>query len=331
MMHELLAELTQRQWVLMAALCVSFIAFVFLPLERWLGVDAISAWLRRAVQALERKLNRSKRGTGTRVYRGLVLVLMGAVPLVVVVLALNWITSHTPFGIYIEIWVLAFLLPAGAGLKKARRIGRALAHKKPDQARKLAQSLARRDHATMDDHTVVRVTIEYLTENLADRVIATAVWYLALGLVGAVLVRFVHLLDSEVGHRSKQFLAFGWASAKLDDALQYIPARIAALVLCMAACFVPGGKPIKALRTALSQARKTASPNHGWPIAATAGALGVTLAGPRRLADGLIDDAWIGAGTAKCTRRDLIRALWLYGVSVWVVIFVVAGAIASTA
>lgn len=330
MMHELLAELTQRQWVLMAALFISFVLFALLPLEK-LGVDAIAAWLRRAVQSLERKLNRSKRGTGTRVYRGLVLVLMGAVPLAAIALGLNWLTNHTPFGIYIEMLVLACVLPAGVGLKKVRRIGRALANKKPDQARTLAQSLARRDHATMDDHTVVRVSIEYLSENLADRVIATAFWYLALGLVGAVLVRLIHLCDSEVGHRSKQFLAFGWASAKLDDLLQYIPARITALVLCVSACFVPGGKPIKALRTAFSQARKTASPNHGWPIAATAGALGVTLAGPRRLADGLIDDAWIGRGSAKCTLRDLMRAQWLYGVAVWVVVFIDAGVIAVIA
>lgn len=318
-MHELLTELTQRQWVLMAALLISFVAFALLPLEKF-GEDTVAAWLRRVVQALERKLNRSKRGTGTRVYRGVVLVLMGAVPLLIIALALNWLTNHTPFGIYIELVVLTCLLPAGSGLKKTRRIGRALARKKPQEARVLAQGLARRDHPTMDDHTVVRVSIEYLSENLADRVIAAAFWYLLLGLAGAVLVRFIHLLDSEVGHRSKQFLAFGWASAKLDDALQYIPARMAAVVLCMAACFVPGGKPIKALRTAFSQARKTASPNHGWPIAATAGALGITLAGPRRLADGFIDDAWIGTGTAKCTRRDLMRAGWLYGVSVWVVI-----------
>ncbi len=322
MMHELLAELSQRQWVLMAALFISFIAFALLPLERWLGVDALAARLRRMVQALERKLNRSKRGTGTRVYRGLVLVLMGAIPIIALALAFNWLTNHTPFGIYIEMAVLACLLPAGVGLKKARRINRALASKKPEQARIWAKELARRDHATMDDHTTVRVTIEYLSENLADRVIATALWYLVFGLAGAVLVRFIHLLDSQVGHRSKQYLAFGWASAKLDDAMQYIPARIAALVLCVAACFVPGGKPIKAISTAWGQARKTASPNHGWPIAATAGALGITLAGPRRLADGLIDDAWIGTGTAKCTRRDLIRAQWLYGVGVWVVIMV---------
>lgn len=126
----------------------------------------------------------------------------------------------------------------------------------------------------------------------------------------------IHLLDQLVGYRSKTLLAFGWAPAKMDDLVQYIPARITALLLWIASLFVPKTLPLAAISTSIREAGKTASPNAGWPMAAFAGALRISLGGPRKQADAVIEDAWIGQGTAKVNRHHYRRAQVLFAFAV---------------
>ncbi len=263
---------------------------------------------------LARKLNRAHRSVGTRVYRGLILLLIAAGFAAGAGYAIHYAANQLPWLELLELAVIALLLPVRALRDQAAAVGRAVKRNQLPQAKGLAQGLARREVGALDASGLLRVAMEYLAENFNDKLVAPAMWYLALGLPALCALRIVNLLDGLIGHKSAEFLAFGWAAAKLDDMLMFIPARVSALLFVIAAFFIPKGKPLGALKVAFGQAHKTASPNAGWPLAAMAGALGVSLGGPRKQAGAVTADAWIGKGSAKLSYPDFRRGLALYAV-----------------
>jgi adenosylcobinamide-phosphate synthase len=172
-----------------------------------------------------------------------------------------------------------------------------------------------RDPQSLDEHGVARAAIESLAENFADAVVAPVFWYVLLGLPGLLLYKTVNTLDSMVGYRTDKYRAFGMASARLDDLMTLVPARLAGLMLALAAPFVPRGRPVEALFTMLRDARHHRSPNSGWPEAAAAGALGLALGGPRRYPGLAVEEKWIGRGRARAVVADIHRALHLFTVA----------------
>lgn len=131
-----------------------------------------------------------------------------------------------------------------------------------------------RDTAGMDEAAVARAAIESAAENFSDGVVAPAFWFLIGGLPGMLAYKMVNTADSMVGYRTPRHEAFGWAAARLDDVLNWVPARLSAVLLAFPMRhFTP---------VALAEdARKHRSPNAGWPEAAMARRLGVALSGPR--------------------------------------------------
>jgi adenosylcobinamide-phosphate synthase len=119
-------------------------------------------------------------------------------------------------------------------------------------------------------------------------------------------------LDSMIGHRTPHYRAFGWAAARLDDLANLAPARLSGALIAAAALFSRGGRPRRALAIMLRDGHRHRSPNAGWPEGAMAGALGLALAGPRRYAEGVVADPWVGEGTARAAPADIARALVLY-------------------
>jgi len=137
-------------------------------------------------------------------------------------------------------------------------------------------------------------------------------WYVLLGLPGLLLYKTVNTLDSMVGYRNDKYRAFGWASARLDDAMNIVPARLAGLIIALAAIVAAKGRPLRAIRTMISDARHHKSPNSGWPEAAMAGALDLALGGPRKYPGLVVDEKWIGQGRARATIADIDRSLHLF-------------------
>jgi len=137
-------------------------------------------------------------------------------------------------------------------------------------------------------------------------------WLLLLGLPGIVLYKCANTADSMVGHKTDRYLEFGWASARFDDLVNWIPARLSALLIAAAATLVRAADPGQALAIALRDARKHASPNAGWPEAAFAGALGFTLGGPRSYDGELEDLPAFGEGRSDLGPSDILRSLELY-------------------
>jgi adenosylcobinamide-phosphate synthase len=149
-------------------------------------------------------------------------------------------------------------------------------------------------------------------------------FYAMAGLPGILLYKTVNTLDSMIGHRSSRYLDFGWASARFDDLLNLIPARLAGLLIVVASAFVSRGRPDQALKIMWRDARKHRSPNAGWPEAAMAGALDLALAGPRRYGELVVDDPWLGDGRARATPADLRRALMVFIVACLIQVLILA-------
>jgi adenosylcobinamide-phosphate synthase len=140
-------------------------------------------------------------------------------------------------------------------------------------------SLCGRDPSFLDGPGLVRATVESVAENTSDAVVAPLLWGAVAGVPGLVLYRAVNTLDAMVGHRSPRYARFGTPAARLDDVLNYAPARLAAGLAVLLAPAV-GGRPGDAVRAWRRDAPAHPSPNAGRVEAAFAGALGVRLGGP---------------------------------------------------
>jgi adenosylcobinamide-phosphate synthase len=148
-----------------------------------------------------------------------------------------------------------------------------------DEARRLVGRMVGRDVACLDEPGVVRAAVESVAENTVDGVTAPLFYACLGGPVAAVTYKAVSTLDSTFGYRNERYIRFGWASARLDDAANLLPARLT-LVANVLAAAVLGLRPADVLLVSLRDGHKHASPNSGVAEAAMAGALGVQLGGP---------------------------------------------------
>lgn len=186
-------------------------------------------------------------------------------------------------------------------------------------ARRAVAMIVGRDTADLDQHGIARAAIESLAESFCDGIAAPLFWLLAGGLPGVWVYKAINTADSLIGHREPRWRAFGWAAARTDDLANLIPARIGAVLICLAG----GG----GWRIMLRDCRHHASPNAGWTEAAMAGALGLRLAGPVAYDGVLHDKDWIGDGGAEATAKDVDRALHLY-LRACLALWLIAGGIA---
>jgi adenosylcobinamide-phosphate synthase len=200
-----------------------------------------------------------------------------------------------------------YLVVAGRALAEAALdVGQALESSDLPRARALLPSLAGRDPRDLSPREVVRAVVESVAENTVDAVVAPALWAAAAGAPGALGYRAVNTLDAMVGHRSRRYRHFGWASARMDDIAAFVPARVTALLV---AAVRPraAGDIHRAVRV---QARLHPSPNAGVAEAAFAAALGVRLGGTNRYGEETEHRPALGRGRPVET-YDIGRAVAL--------------------
>lgn len=173
-------------------------------------------------------------------------------------------------------------------------------------ARVAVSMIVGRDPAMLDPPAIARAATESLAENASDGIVAPLFWGMLLGLPGIAAYKAINTLDSMIGHRNERHEAFGWASARIDDLANLLPARLTGLVLALAS-----GRPRAALACMFRDARRHRSPNAGWPEAAMAGALGIRLSGPRIYAGRITPEPWLNAAAPDPAPADLSRALAL--------------------
>lgn len=254
----------------------------------------------------ERQWNRADRGDLARRAGGVativvLVVVAGGGSFVLQWLLVRWLGAWA----WIAVALLAFPGLAQRSLHQhVRAVVRPLAAGDLPTARTAVGMIVGRDTARLDEAGVARAAIESLAESFSDGIAAPLFWLLLFGLPGLWTYKAINTADSLIGHREEPWRAFGWAAARSDDVLNFVPSRLAGLLLCLAG---PGG-----WRVLWRDARKHASPNAGWPEAAMAGVLGLRLAGPIAY-DGVMEDkAWIGGGRAEATAKDIGRALAVY-------------------
>lgn len=165
-------------------------------------------------------------------------------------------------------------------------------------ARRRVSMIVGRDVDHLDMDGIMRATIETLSENLSDGIIAPLFYLAAGGLPCALTYKAINTLDSMVGYRNERYRYFGWASARLDDIVNYIPARISGLLIAFASLILSGSasKALTAVKTMFLDGNKHSSPNSGYPEAAAAGALGVKLGGPYKYRGIVLQKPFIGTG-----------------------------------
>jgi adenosylcobinamide-phosphate synthase len=174
-------------------------------------------------------------------------------------------------------WIFALLALRDLDFE-ATLVVRALRSGDLPEARRLLARIVGRDTATLDEGEIVRATIETVAENLSDAVIAPLLYLGLAGPVGMAVYKAINTLDSMVGYRNERYREFGWASARLDDVANFVPARLSALLVWTCAGLLRYGVR-RSVAVTLRDARHQPSPNSGYPEAAVAGALGVRLGG----------------------------------------------------
>ena len=189
--------------------------------------------------------------------------------------------------------VYAFLA-LGDLLHHVRRIETAVRRQDIGAARQAVSALVGRDTDRMDGAACRRAAVESLSENLTDGFVSPVFWYVLAGLPGLVLFKVVSTMDSMVGYKTPRYLRFGWCGARLDDVMNYVPARATWLVIAALAAVFPGYSGRKAWTVGLRQHGLLLGPNSGWSEAATAGALERRIVGPIWLNGVLVTDLWIG-------------------------------------
>ncbi|MBS0123998.1 adenosylcobinamide-phosphate synthase CbiB [Thetidibacter halocola] len=263
-------------------------------------------WLGALITALEARLNDGPRATRLR---------NGALTTALVVLAAA-----------LPAWLLQMLLPAGwAGIllggilawpliavrsmhDHVAAVARPLLAGDLMEARRAVSMIVGRDPQRLDRAGVARAALESLAENTSDGIVAPVFWGVLLGLPGIAAYKAINTLDSMIGHRNERFEAFGKVSARLDDVVNWPPARLTGLLFALSA----PARMTKALRVMASDAHRHRSPNAGWPEGAMAGALGVRLSGPRIYGQTIADEPYLNATAPDPQPRDLQRGLSLY-------------------
>jgi adenosylcobinamide-phosphate synthase len=177
-------------------------------------------------------------------------------------------------------------------------------------ARQRVGWLVGRDTAPLDPSGVILAAVESVAENTVDGVTAPLFWAVLLGPVGALAYKAASTLDSTFGYKNERYLQFGWASARLDDVLNYLPARLTLPITVVAAALL-GQRPKQTWRIALRDARNHPSPNSGWSEAATAGALGIQLGGPVYRQSKLTDRPYFGNTGEPLAPRHIVAAVQL--------------------
>lgn len=264
-------------------------------------------WMGRAITWLEGVLRRVFPGTpaGERLAGALLALLIPAAFGGGSWLLLEGLRGLSPCLAWpVEVWFTYQLLAARALQKESMAVcpGDLVG------AREAVSRIVGRDTQRLDEAGVVKAAVETVAENTSDGVTAPLLFLALGGLPLGMVYKAVNTMDSMVGYRNERYRWFGTAAARLDDVLNWIPARLSGLMMCLAAALLPGCSGRRALRVFFRDRRKHSSPNSAHTEAACAGALGVQLAGDAWYFGKKVSKPTIGDGLRPVERADVARA-----------------------
>jgi adenosylcobinamide-phosphate synthase len=269
-------------------------------------------WIGRLIAWLDRTLNRETAAAPARRGAGIAAILVVLAIVGALAFFLQGALLRLPFGM-LAVALLASTLIAQRSLHRhVADVADALEKDGLAAGRQAVAQIVGRDTATLDTAGIARAAIESLAENFSDAIVAPVFWMAVGGLPGAALYKAINTADSMIGHRTPRHEAFGFAAARLDDLVNLPASRLSALLLIAAAMTRRDGSAAAAWHAVRRDAPRHRSPNAGYPEAAMAGALGLSLAGPRSYAGTPVADAHMGDGRRDADAADIRRALALY-------------------
>jgi len=280
-----------------------------------------------AIRALDERFNVSSSFAEER-RRGAIVLAVLVVGAGLAGIAIHVTLAAFAFGWLVEAVAVAILLAQKSLVDHVAAVERGLLSRDIYAGQRAVSEIVGRDVWILDDAGVARAAIESAGENFSDAVVAPAFWYLLLGLPGLLIYKMANTADSMIGHRSPRYLAFGWAAARFDDLLNFVPARLSALLIVVTAALA-GCDARAAAKAARQDAPKHKSPNAGWPEAALAGALGLALGGPVQYGREEINGAWLNPAGRQDASADDIRAAIRLVDAAWALLLVLTALIAT--
>ena len=278
-------------------------------------------WFGKMISFGEHRLNKGSH----RMAKGAVM----AIALIAAVFCATWLLRHTvcQFPLYGTALVMGFdvvfifyCLAGTTLIREVRQVFLAL-DRSLDEGRRQVARIVGRDTSELSAQEVRTAALETLAENLSDGVIAPLFWYMLLGVPGMMAYKMVNTLDSMIGYKTERYKAFGCWAAHIDDVANYIPARLTALLMVVAA-----GRP-RLARFVWKNRRNHASPNSGWPEAALAGILNCRFGGPHYYFGQLFDKPYIGENDRPLTTDDMKKAVRINRTAEIIMVLLVAASL----
>ena len=264
---------------------------------------------------------------------GIILVLVLEIAPLSVYLAVSLALHrvYLPLGLCFDLYICYSLLALGDLFRHIKPVIRSLEAGNLPEARKTVGMVLGRDAHYLDENGVSRGAVETLAENFVDGFLSPVFWYVTGGVLAFLLglspvfgalsfmlvFKTANTLDSMVGYKSQEYFQFGWAGARLDDLLNFIPARLS-LGILFAGALISGLHPLDGIRVALRDRKKHDSPNAAHAESFVAGALHIRLNGPIRYPDGLKNKPWLGDGSPDVGPMHIRRTAFLIKSSAWV-------------
>lgn len=322
-------RLTQLWMEYAAAACIGFLIDFIVgdPQGLWHPVCGIGSLISR----MEKKLRKNTEDTPQNLLLAgaalaVIIPCMTVVITAVLLLAAGFIHPYLRF---VLICVLDGWILAARSLKtESMKVYRRLKEKDLNGARYAVSMIVGRDTERLTAEGVTRAAVETVAENASDGVIAPLLFLLFFGPVGGFFYKAVNTMDSMVGYKNEKYLYFGRAAAKLDDLVNYIPARLTGLAFAAAACLIPGMSGKNAFKIWRRDRRNHKSPNSAQSESACAGALGVQLAGDAWYFGELYHKPAIGDALRPIEPEDIPRANRLMYVASVLTLVVCAAAVA---
>lgn len=263
----------------------------------------------------------------------LVLVLGIAVTGFYIVLFEGLSRIHLWLPLLFNLYLCYSCLALGDLLNHVKPVIRYLEQGQLNQARKAVGMVVGRNVDALDGNGIGRAAVETLAENFVDGFVSPLLWYLLGGVLASILnvsilkvsiscmllFKLASTLDSMVGYRNEKYTHFGWAGARLDDLMNFVPARISVFLLFLGAA-VSGLRPLEGLKTALRDRLKHDSPNAGHSESFVAGALGVRLGGPIKYPKGTKNKPWLGDGRSDVGPETIYRTGVLVRRTGWILV-----------
>ncbi len=268
-------------------------------LDRWLG-DPL--WLPhpvvgfgKIISACEQRLNKGK---NRRLKGGVMSILLVVVVFLLTYYLLRGVSPFLPLLILVQAVLIFYCLAGTTLLREVKAVFGAL-NRSTEEGRRQVARIVGRDTEELSSQEVRTAALETLAENLSDGVIAPLFWYLLLDLPGMVAYKMVNTLDSMIGYRNERYLCFGRVAARMDDAANYLPARLTAFLMLWVQ------HRISLLSFVKKYGKNHLSPNSGYPEAALAALLDCRFGGPHNYFGRQVWKPYIGQNNRLLTEEDL--------------------------